>query len=841
MTVKLPTIDFKDAKTLLAADNNNVDYNDLSTLDNQTVSTAAVNLLKARQAQNPTNADQLQSEIDAINSGSMSAGQMQQILRSASSAELTNAVFTTAYGISESQFQQAKASGTLGSQYGLTPSEIASMASIMGASPTSLIGSLARSGSVDSMSGLGGGSSVAIGVGPISSSMSLGDFIGAIIAATESVLKCQLNTNKTDAAATNKRIKDVIKTAEDRINIMKKQAASQVKQLKNAISKIKRAKILQAIIAAVTYIATVIITIAINAACIAFTVATLGAGAPAIPAGVVVSTIICAIIIASTTAFFALQMKDIFASDGLNWMQRAANKKYGNDPNSQSADDAAKLREKKQHYETLLGSIQTVIDVITAVASLGTSSVGVAVKEAAQVAAQNIMRAIMNAIKAAIMRLIAQLQKVVKVIGLALVVGSGTINSMLSSGQLQDLMSKNSSMMQTYRSKFTHDAVEARYKEMRANPQYASLSDTQLRGYAQTEQTLINSGDKAGLAELYARREAYEQGTTTTLNLTNLHSGDALGALNSYQQSQLLDRASGAIHQRTLDSTTSYQSAIADYSQKNQGLIMGITIGAAIAGMAGGAALGGGGSSAKIEDEIAQSVSKTTTNLAKKTSEEIKDEIAQSVSKTTANLAKKTSEEIKDEIAQSVSKTTANLAKKTSEEIADEIAQSVSKTTTNLAKKTSEEIKDEMAQSLTLTEEKLVEKAGKELADLSEITDDAVRKSAARAARYQNRAAMVQAYTGIIQGLAGAAGSIYSAEMERQNIKNELKLNEDRRHFELMFALEDLATDVLNRLKEDIMDIEMRSLDSAKQFNAAIASIWQGLNASFNAAAAKKN
>ncbi len=1027
MTSKLPTIDFSSAtaaQNLLVADQNNVTPDDLLTLDNQTVSAAAVNLLKTRQATNPTDSEQLQGEIDAINSGTMPISQVQQIVRSASSSELTNALFTTTYGITEAQFQQGKASGTLGSQYGLTPNEISSMSSAVGSSNSKLIKSLAKAGkSQDSMSS-GSGSpakKIAIGVGPVASEMSLGSFISAIVAAVDSVIMSHTKTDLIDAAAAEMRINDVIKEAKNRISTMKAQAAAQIAQLNNAISQIKAAKVLETVMAIAAYILTVILVIAAAIA----TVFTFGAAAPTIAGAVIIG----AAVIAATSVFFAMQLKDIQSADGLNWMQRAANKKYGNEDDAANAADAAKIRKEKQQYESLLGSIQTIIDVITAVASLGVGTAAVAVKEAAEQTIKAVMKAILDMLMNIVKKLIIELKNVMKVASLVLMVGGGAINSMLMSGQLQDLMSQDSSMMNNYRSKFTSQAIEARYKEMRANPQYASLSDDQLMSYATTEQGLINSGDKVALAELYARRENFEQGKTSSIDVNNLHNGAALGTLNSYKQSALMSRASGDIHQRTVDSVNAYQSAIDEYNQKNQGLIMAITIGAALAGMAGGMGLSGGAKSLEqTESEVMQSVSQSARNFAKKSGDEladggqsaadslekrglkspselaeessnasaeanivssraadeltdISDKVAMSFEKAAKNAGdemaaaikktarrtfnqvaqeganasvvikkatsragemmaeasrrafidlKKAASKIKDDFSHVLS-STANPYRRLASRSADEVAkispgasneakltltrigdeagnesgQAMSTVRTSAAKagemmaeasrqafidlkKAASKIKDDFSHVLSSTanpyrrlasrsadevaetspgastEAKLTltrigdeagnesgqamstvrtsaAKAGDEMADESGNSADAVRKAASRAARIERTTMWVQTTAGLIQSVMSDADEIYKQELNIKTIKNELAINEKQRQFDLMFALEDLATEVLNQLKEDIMEIESRSLESAKLFNTAIASIWKGLEASFNAAGAKKN
>lgn len=196
-------------------------------------------------------------------------------------------------------------------------------------------------------------------------------------------------------------------------------------------------------------------------------------------------------------------------------------------------------------------------------------------------------------------------------------------------------------------------------------------------------------------------------------------------------------------------------------------------------------------------------------------------------------------------------------------QIAQEAGEQVAQTSSGATRRAGQEIADESSsnrgfgEKLTLTAEDAVADASmsssgamlraesrvmsNEAANASDTAADAAGKAALRAKRFQDIFQWVQASSNIVQGAASSASEIYQQELNIKTIKNELAINEKRRQFELIFVLQDLATEVLNQLKEDIMEIETRSLSSAKQFNAAIASIWKGLEASFKAAEAKKN
>ena len=367
------------------------------------------------------------------------------------------------------------------------------------------------------------------------------------------------------------RMQDVVNTAKDRISTMKSQAATQVEQLKGAIKQIKDAKTFQTIMTIAAYVITVIITAALMFAAVTATIATGGAAAPTIALAVVAG----ALIFGALTAFFILNLKDIQSSDGKNWMQRAADSRFGDDKNAKSAEEASQLRKEKQQYMSLLGSIQTIVDVVSAVLSLGASAAGSAATIAAQMAAKEVMRAIMQTIqeviRLVIKNMVKMLSQLTKVIGMALMIGSGTVSAMMQSGQLQDSMAQGSDVMKGYKNKFSVDAANQRVAMMEKNPAFSSMSKEQIQAYANKEQELLNSGDTKALAELYAQRNAVQSGQATSFDLNNLDKGTTLAALNAPEQQKLTASASGYIHQRTVDSVNAYKTAISDFTEKKPG------------------------------------------------------------------------------------------------------------------------------------------------------------------------------------------------------------------------------------------------------------------------------
>ena len=222
MTIHLPTIDFKSVQQFLVNDPN-PHAEDLSKLDDKTLGVAAVKLLETRKATNPSDGDKIQKDIDAINSGQMSIAQVQQILSGASSDEIKDALFQTGYGITKAQFDQitsgddisnedlGKLGGIqgettaqvknqlmrtkLGEQYGLTPNEIDELMSANGASRMQLLNKLGMTGQAeginDALDSIKGNSAAKyeLKINPMASQVSLGDFIGAIVAAIEAVLR----------------------------------------------------------------------------------------------------------------------------------------------------------------------------------------------------------------------------------------------------------------------------------------------------------------------------------------------------------------------------------------------------------------------------------------------------------------------------------------------------------------------------------------------------------------------------------------------------------------------------------------------------------------------------
>lgn len=784
MTIRLPTIDYKAVQNLLATDPTPTVL-DLGKLDAKTQGMAAVKILEGRKATSPTDNDKLQEEIDMINSGQMPSGQVQQILDSASTDELKEALFQTGYGISVAQFEQFTASNDisdedlgklagirgetvsqvknrlvrtkLGEEYGFTPTEIDDLLSTSGADRTKLItklGQMGKAGDIeDAIQSIKGNSAAQFEfkVGPLVSSVSLNDFITAIVAAIEAILRGKSKLQQSDSTATQLRMNDVINQAKDRIDTMKQQAATQVSQLRAAVKQIKDAKLLQTIVMVATYIITIAITIAV-------TVATFGAAGP-------VAVLVAAIVIASVTVFFALQMADLQRSDGSTWIQRAADKRYGKESDAKSAKEADHIRQQKQQFMSFLSSIQIIVDVITAVLSFGASTAGTAARVATEATVKTIMQQIARVIQEIIEQIAKNLTKMLtsltRALGLALMVGSGTIGAMAQSGQLQDLLARNSSYLKAYRDKIGKGAIDQRVTELKEDPMLGKLSDGDIRAYATQEQNLINNGDQAQLAELYARRDAYTTGATSTLNISNLGSGASMKGLNAVQQAAFTDRAGNAIQQRTGDAISGYKTAISEYTQKNQGLLMGIQIGAAVGTLAGGA-LSSSGSSAGKSGEAAEDIG---ANEAKQ-------------------FAQKLATKMEGELELG-----AKAAAKSPGEAAD-------------ANKLASKIK---------SSEKI-----------------------------QQRAMLVQALLGPAQQLLQSASQVYQAELDIQTIKKKLELNEKMRHFQLMLVLQELAVNITNMLKEDMFDIQGSAIASSKSIGTAIESIWKGLEAGLDAAVGSK-